>query len=57
MGGSRDKAYNSLVPFEEGTVDYAALKAHAKNDDSYLSGPEDDANVVLPQSEMDFHAA
>ena len=39
------KSFSSLVPFEEGTTDYTALKAHAKNDDSYLAGPDTTANV------------
>ena len=38
--------YLSLVPFEEGTSDYTALKAHAKTDDSYLDGPNSSANVM-----------
>ncbi len=38
--------YLSLVPFEEGTSDYATLKAHAKTDDSYLDGPSTSANVM-----------
>jgi len=38
--------YLSLVPFEEGTSDYVALKAHAKSDDSYLDGPNNSANVM-----------
>jgi cytochrome c553 len=38
------KGYWSLVPFEEGTSDYATLKAHARIDDAYLSGPDVNAN-------------
>jgi hypothetical protein len=38
--------YLSLVPFEEGTLDYTRLKAHAKSDDSYLDGPDSSANVM-----------
>jgi hypothetical protein len=38
--------YLSLVPFEEGTSDYTALKAHAKTDDSHLDGPDGSANVM-----------
>ncbi|SNB47146.1 cytochrome C [Geobacter sp. DSM 9736] len=39
------KSFSSLVPFEEGTADYATLKAHASNTDAYLNGPEATANV------------
>lgn len=39
------RGYNSLVPFEEGTGDYELLKSHARSDDTYLSGPEANANV------------
>jgi hypothetical protein len=39
------RAFLSLVPFEEGTGDYAALKAHASSTDSYLDGPGPNATV------------
>lgn len=38
-GGSSATSFLSLVPFIESTSDYAALKLHAKNDDSALTGP------------------
>ncbi len=44
--GSEAASFLSLVPFEEGTADYAVLKSHAKNDDSYLHGPDGSANVM-----------
>ncbi len=31
--------YSSLTPFAENTDDYTVLAAHAKNDNSYLTGP------------------
>jgi hypothetical protein len=37
------RSYWSLVPFEEGNATYATLRAHARTDDAYLTGP-DDAN-------------
>jgi hypothetical protein len=40
MTGTSANAYNSLVPFEEGTTTYADLKAHALNTDAYLNGPD-----------------
>jgi len=45
LGGSHARSYLSLVPFEEGTADYALLKAHARNDDSFLEGPSVYSNV------------
>jgi hypothetical protein len=39
-------SYLSLVPFEEGTSDYAVLKTHAKTDDSYLYGPDASSQVT-----------
>lgn len=45
LTNTSDKSYNSLVPFEEGTADYATLKTHAKIDDTYLNGPTADSNV------------
>ena len=39
-------SFLSLVPFEEGTSDYATLKAHAKTDDSYLAGPAGPSQVM-----------
>ena len=39
MTGTAATSYLSLVPFAEATTDYAQLKLHAKNNDSYLQGP------------------
>jgi len=39
MTGTNASAFLSLVPFVEGTGDYATLASHAKNDDTYLAGP------------------
>jgi hypothetical protein len=39
MGGDGINGFTSLVPFIEGTADYAALAAHAQNNDSVLTGP------------------
>lgn len=40
-----NNSYSSLVPFEEGTADYSALREHAKSDDSALSGPDNRSEV------------
>lgn len=39
------KAYLSLVPFEEGTNNYATLKSHARTDDTFLNGPDGQSTV------------
>jgi hypothetical protein len=39
MSGSAATSYLSLVPFMENTGDYATLKAHASNTNTYLNGP------------------
>ncbi len=44
--GSLASSYLSLVPFEEGTADYGVLKSHARNDDSFLQGPDANSNVM-----------
>ncbi|MDA8089790.1 MAG: hypothetical protein M0Z61_06170 [Nitrospiraceae bacterium] len=44
--GTRQTAYLSLVPFEEGTSDYNILKKHARSDDSYLVGADENSNVM-----------
>ncbi len=45
--GTSNSSYLSLVPFEEGTGNYALLKQHARTDDSYLNGPDNvDAQVM-----------
>jgi hypothetical protein len=46
LSGLPDKSYLSLVPFEEGTSDYAVLKRHAKTDDSWLAGPDSTSSQV-----------
>jgi predicted CXXCH cytochrome family protein len=47
LSGIVSSSYLSLVPFEEGTGDYATLKAHAKTDDSYLFGPDSAGSQVM----------
>jgi len=39
MTGAAASSFTSLVPFIEGTADYAVLASHAKNDDTFLNGP------------------
>lgn len=39
LTGSSDSSFLSLVPFIEGTGDYAALALNAKNNDTKLGGP------------------
>lgn len=62
MTGSQSTSYNSLVPFEEGVSDhsvtsYTTLKAHAKTDDSYLTGPDDTNSNVMCLSCHRAHAS
>lgn len=45
MTGTNADAYNSLVPFEENSVDYATLKTHASNANAFLTGPADNSQV------------
>ncbi len=40
LTGLIDTSYWSLVPFEEGTMDYTVLKSHANTDGSWLVGPD-----------------
>lgn len=47
LSGLPDTSYLSLVPFEEGTSDYATLKAHAKTDDTWLAGPDSTNSQVM----------
>ena len=47
LSGLANTSYLSLVPFEEGTADYAALKTHAKSDDSWLAGPDTYGSQVM----------
>ncbi len=44
--GSKDSAYNSLVPYEMGSDDYSVLKATANSNGSVRSGPQNGANVM-----------
>ena len=51
MSGSAATSFQSLVPFEEGVTDsalatYTTLKTHAKNNDSVLTGPDANSNVM-----------
>jgi hypothetical protein len=46
LTGSKDTAFLSLVPFAENTGDFATLQAHAKNNDSVLTGPNSDDKVM-----------
>src|SRR5512143_112374 len=46
LSGLANTSYLSLVPFEEGTADYNALKSHAKTDDSWLVGPDNTSAQV-----------
>ena len=46
MTGSNADSYNSLVPFEENSTDYATLKTHASNTNAYLTGPADNSQVT-----------
>jgi len=39
------RAFLSLVPFEEGTGNYATLRSHARSDDSFLNGPDSQSNI------------
>lgn len=47
LSGVAGTSYLSLVPFEEGTANYAQLKAHATSDGSQLAGPEPDRSQVM----------
>jgi hypothetical protein len=46
LSGLANTSYLSLVPFEEGTADYNALKTHARTDDSWLVGPDNTSAQV-----------
>jgi predicted CXXCH cytochrome family protein len=46
LSGSASSSFTSLVPFAESTGDIATLAAHAKNDNSYLNGPDSTAKVM-----------
>jgi predicted CXXCH cytochrome family protein len=45
MTGVAATSYTTLVPFIEGTADYAVLATHAKNDDTFLNGPSSSSRV------------
>ncbi len=47
LTGLASTSYLSLVPFEEGTTDYAVLKAHARSDDTWLAGPDNTTAQVM----------
>ena len=57
LSGNSATSYDSLVPFEEGTSDLATLKAHAKNDDSVLTGPDGTNSNVMCLSCHRAHAS
>ncbi|WP_246525767.1 cytochrome C [Geomobilimonas luticola] len=46
LTGTNANAYSSLVPYEEGTADRAALVLHAKTDGTAKSGPDATSNVM-----------
>jgi predicted CXXCH cytochrome family protein len=46
LTGNASNSYLSVVPFEEGTNNYAMLKSHARTDDSYLAGPDAYSQVM-----------
>jgi len=46
LSGSNATAYTSMVPYEEGTADRAALTAHAVIDGSVKIGPDANSNVM-----------
>lgn len=47
LSGLANTSYLSLVPFEEGTTDYATLKPHATSNDSWLVGPDNTMAQVM----------
>ncbi len=47
FSGTAAASFLSLVPFEEGTNNYALLKLHAKSDDTYLTGPDSTIAQVM----------
>jgi hypothetical protein len=47
LTGLASTSFLSLVPFEEGTTDYAVLKAHARSDDTWLAGPDNTTAQVM----------
>ncbi len=57
LSGNDTTSFDSLVPFEEGTADYATLKSHAKNDNSVLNGPVAGTSNVMCLSCHRAHAS
>jgi hypothetical protein len=57
MSNTVATSFDSLVPFEEGTSDLATLKAHAKNDDTFLTGPDASNSNVMCLSCHRAHAS
>ncbi len=56
LTGSAANSYLSLVPFIENSSDYAVLKSHANNINSYLNGPGTSDQVSCPSCHR-AHAA
>jgi hypothetical protein len=46
LTGGSGSSYQSLVPFAEDTGTISTLKAHAKNNDSFLNGPASSDKVM-----------
>jgi len=46
LTGTSANSFTSLVPFIENTGDITTLKAHAKNNDTYLNGPSSSDRVA-----------
>jgi hypothetical protein len=57
MTGDGINGFNSLVPFIEGTADYAVLATHAVNNDTQLSGPAGSVDRVSCLSCHRAHAS
>jgi predicted CXXCH cytochrome family protein len=57
MAGDGVNGFTSLVPFIEGTADYAVLALHAKDDDSVLTGPAGSSSKVSCLSCHRAHAS
>jgi hypothetical protein len=57
LSGSWASSYSSLVPYEEGTTNRAALAAHARSDGSAASGPQSGLENVTCLSCHRAHAS
>jgi hypothetical protein len=57
LTGTSADSYTSLVPYEEGTKDIAALAAHARNDGSMTGGPSTGKENVMCLSCHRAHAS